>query len=67
VNGDDHAAINVWRGVFGESFPEAPTKSEEAAFAASLTGGVTSTGHATSSRTARHRSPRTRAFGGERE
>lgn len=42
--GNDSAAIDLWHSIFGDSFPEAPRQSAEAAAKAWAGGGLTSTG-----------------------
>lgn len=60
--GDQQAAIGVWHQVFGEPFPTATEQTVESAFQASLVGGVTSSGRATSSRAAHTPSPPVRSW-----
>lgn len=59
---DEDAAINVWYDIFDEPFPEPPAQSVEEAFTNSLTGGLTTSGVATSSKNARVSTPPVRSW-----
>lgn len=45
-DGQEAAAVDVWRSVFGDDFPAAPPQSASDALAALAAGGITSTGRA---------------------
>ena len=62
VDGDEAGAIDLWHDLFGDPFPSAPEQSQEAAFAASVLGGVTSSGRATASSRAVSPTPGTRSW-----
>lgn len=46
VDGEEAAAVDVWRSVFGDDFPAAPPQSASDALGALAGGGITSTGRA---------------------
>lgn len=62
TDGDESAALSVWYSIFGDPFPKPAAQSVEDAFTRSLSGGLTTTGVATTSSAARVPTPPVRPW-----
>ncbi len=60
--GDHEAAIDIWRNLVGDPFPEAEEQSAADAFGAMTSGGITSTGRATRAANAHTPTPPVRSW-----